>query len=505
MILERCTWQTHSEANLLAGSHRLATLSTICRDWEDFFGGKLFQRMTLKTVADIETFAKLVQGRRKAHVEWIWLRVELPMYNCEQCQRLDTPEEIGAQISAFTHLVWNLFDVLSKWEKKDVHHDGITLELSAHSPSDAHHFNKDLRFRLHDTAWYRWDDRSITSHNDPFHGWQNGRKIKDIHKYAKYRLLGFGLRFDYKLRCVRRLRMRLPKVSVVTSFVIRRQFHRFFRARKALVPMIRSMTRLSDFLYEPWRGPTSDSMRVQALQNAYLFREVLTARRRTLKRISIFESHDEVFSRPRRNGMPRSKRKELEWLSWTLARRSHHLEELYLANNIEAYTFFNAFHPKAPPARRRWMVWKSLKRLSLTTALLMPETRFSDLLVLMAAQAAQQMPQLQIMELWSYDRENDAACVFRFRREETKASIEFVGPWPGCLTLSAATKAAWGRVATAHRPLPLRWKQSCWGMGEIDGEYSVLSKLELVDHMLHPVSLRQIAREDQRRRDGRVA
>lgn len=502
MILERCTWHSHNEANLLAGSHQLAILSTVCRDWEDFYGGKVFQQMTLKTVADIQTFAKLVQGRRRAYVKWIWLRVELPMYNCEQCHHLDTPEEIGAQKAAFTNLVWNLFDILSKWKKEDVRRDGITLELSAHSPSDAHHFNKDLRFRLHDTAWYRWDDRPITPHNDPFHGWKNGRKIKDIHKYAKARLLGFGLRFDYNLRCVRRLRMRLPKVSVVTSFVIRRQFPRFFRARKSLVPIIHSLTRLSDFSYEPWKGPTSDSMRFEAAQNAYLVQEVLTARRRTLKRMSIFESHDESFSRSRPNGMPRSTRKA--WLSWALARCSHHLEELYVSNNVDAYTFFYAFHPKSPPTRRRWMVWKSLKRLSLTTALLMPETGFSDLLILMAAQAAQRMPQLQIMELWSYDRKTDVACVFRFRREETEASIEFIGPWPGCLTFSAATKAAWGRVATAHRPLPLRWKESSWGTGEIRGEYSVLSKLELVEHMLHPVSLRQIAREDQRRREGRL-
>lgn len=503
MILERCTWNTSSRAQPLAEIDRLAIFTAVCREWEDFFEAKLFQRLTLKTEIDIQTFAKLVQGRRRAYVKWIWLRVELPMYDCQQCHRLETREEVQVQKVTFTNFVWNLFDVLSRWKREDVSNAGITLELSAHSLSDAHHFNKDLRFRLHDTAWDRWDDRPVSPHNDPFHGWRDGKQVKKVPKDAKSRVFGFGLRFDYKAPIVRRMRMRLPKVSVVTSLVIRRQFARTIAVRKALYPMTRSLTRLGSFLYEPWRGPTLKYQENQDWQHALLAREALKVRRRTLKKLSIFESHDDIFNRGPRGGA--RQRRDTSWFSCALARTSHHLEELYVANNIEAYRFFYAFHPEAPPAQRRWMVWKNLKRLSLTTRRLVPGDRFGDLLVLMAAQAAQRMPQLQIMELWSYDRNTGMACVFRFRRGETEASIELVGPRPGCLTFSAATKAAWGRVATAHRALPLRWKESCWAEGEIDGEYAVLSKLELVEHMLHPVSLRQIAREDQRRRDGRVA
>lgn len=499
MILERSLWQTHSEAGSLTGKRQLAGFSTVCRDWQDFFERKSFKRLTLKTQDDIETFGALVQGRRRAYVEWIWLRVELPMYDCQQCHRLDTREDVQVQKATFTNLVWDLFDVLSMWKNKYVRTDGITLELSAHSPSDAHHFNKDLRFRLHDTAWDRWDDRPVSPHNDPFHGCMDGKQVKVIPRDAKYRLFGIGLHFDYNLPSVRRRGMRLPKVSVVASLVVRRQFPRAIAARKALNPMIRSLTRLSGFTYEPWRGPTNIYQRFQDRQYAFLAQEAFKGRRKTLKKVSIFESHDDNFYRAPRNGM--SQRRTTRWFSRDLARASHHLEELCVANNIDAFDFFYAFHPRAPPSQRRWMMWKNLKYLSLTTQQLSPG--HTDLVILMAAEAAERMPKLEVMELWNCWSSKGIACIFRFRRGETEASIELKSSWPNGFTAKA--EKAWGRVATAKRPLPLRCKESCWDAGMIDGEYSVLQQLELVEHMLHPISLRQIAREDQRRREERVA
>ncbi|KAI3392864.1 hypothetical protein diail_5039 [Diaporthe ilicicola] len=499
MILERFTWHTHSDEGPLAGTDQLAVLATVCRDWQDFFEGKLFQQLTLKTESDIQAFAELVQSRRRAYVKWVWLRIELPLYDCQQCHRHETREDVQVQNTTFTNLVWDLFDVLSKWKNKDVHNHGITLELSAHSPSDAHHFNKDLRFRLHDSAWDRWDARPVLPHNDPFHGWQDGKQVKEIPSDAKYRVFGFGLHFDYKLPSVRRRRMRLPKVSVVTSFVIRRQFSRSFGVRRGLYPMMCSLTRLSTFSFEPWQGPSILYQRKQEWYHAFLVREVLKARRKTLKKVAIFESHDEIFYHPPRNAT--SHRLGTDLFSRDLARASHHLEELYVAKKVDAFHFFYAFHPKAPPGQKRWMTWKSLKRLSLTTQKLMRGQ--TDLVIRMAAEAARTMPQLQIMELWNCWNSRGIACIFRFRRGETEASIELKCTWRDSFT--DAAKAAWALVAKAHRPLPLRWKERFWEPEMPDGEYVVLSQLALVEHMLHPVSLRQIAREDRRRHEERDA
>lgn len=395
--------------------------------------------------------------------------------------------------------------MLSTWKSKDVRNDGLTLELSAHSPSDAHHFNKDLRFRLHDTAWDRWDDRPVEPHNDPDHGWKDGKQIQEPPKEAMHRLFGFGLCFDDNLPSVRRPRIydppatRLPKVSVVTSLVIRRQFPRTIAVQNGLYPMIYSLSRLNSFLYEPWRGPTSRYLKSQDSAHAFLAGEALKARGKTLKKVSIFESHYENSYHAPRYGT--SEDRDVGLFSRDLARTSHHLEELCVAKNIDAFEFLYTFKPHAPPGQRRWMAWNNLKDLSLTTEQLAPG--HTDLIILMAAKAAKTMPQLQIMELWNFSSCRGIASIFRFRRGETEASIELLYTWPDGVNITAATKAAWGRVASAHRPFPLRWNQSCWKSGVIEGEHSVLSQLELVEHMLHHVSFRQIASEDQRRREGK--
>lgn len=498
MILERSTWPTHSEARSLTEPHQLAVLATVSRDWKDFFEANLFQRLTLKTDVDIATFADMVQGRRRAYVEWIWLRVELPMYDCQQCHRLETREDIQAHQVIFTNLVWHLYDVLSRWKTKDVRNADITLELSAHSPSDAHHFNKDLRFRLHDTAWDRWDDRPVSPHNDPFHGWRDGKKVKTIPLDAKLRVFGCGLHFDYTLPSIRRLRMRLPRVSVVSSLVIRRQFPRTFMVHNALHPMIRSLTRLRDFTYEPWRGPHSLYQQRQDWSYAFLAKETIKSRRKTLKKVSIFQNYDEIFHRGSR--IASIYRHNARVFAHWLARTSHHLEELHVANNIDAVDFFYPFYPKAPPSQRRWMVWRNLINLSLTTQYLAPGD--TDLMIRTAAEAATRMPQLKIMEIWNYWGSRGLACIFRFRKGETEASIELVSTWHAGFT--AAGKAAWTRVATLQRPLPLRCEATHWNAEEVEGQYSVLQKLALVGHLLHPVSLRQIKREDQARREARA-
>lgn len=502
MILECSTWQTHDEAGPLAGTDQLAALTTVCRDWQAFFESKLFRRLTLKTEADIQAFAELVQGRRRAHVEWIWLRIELPMYDCQQCHLLESCEDVRVQKSLFTNLVWDLFDVLSSWKIKDARSRGITLELSAHSPSDVHHFNKDLRFRLHDTAWDRWDDRPVSPHNDPFHGWQDGRRVKTIPKTAKLRMFGFGLRFDYASPAVRRRRMRLPKVSVVTSLAVRRQFPRAFAARNSLDPMLRSLTRLGSLAYEPWRGPTDAYQNAHDRNHALLAAESLRSRRKTLKKVSIFESHDDVLYRGPHSDV--SRRRNARLFARCLARASHHLEELCVANNIDAFEFFYAFRPGAPPGERRWMAWGDLTTLSLTTQHLVPGPRANDV-VLMAAGAAGGMPRLRVMELWNRWARGRVACIFRFRRGQSEAGIELVSTWPARFTEGA--RAAWAGVAAAaaQRPLPLRVEERRLDAAAAEGQFSVLRHLELVGHMLHPVSLRQIAREDQRRREERVA
>lgn len=137
----------------------------------------------------------------------------------------------------FTKALWKLLDILSPWEKSDIdHHQNLTLELSAHSPSDSQHmFQDDLRIQntypylaeIGAQRQYMMKHRSdvITDH---FHGFDNGQSITALRPRGIDRAqiterltqsLGldfFGVQFKRG-----QSKEHLPKVKMVTSFLTR--------------------------------------------------------------------------------------------------------------------------------------------------------------------------------------------------------------------------------------------------------------------------------------------
>lgn len=119
--------------------HNQSTYATVCREWQYFFERTNFQRLTVHQ-SDLLELGRIVQGQRRMFVKWIWLRLELPEYDCECCNMQESSEEIQSHNIVFTNAIWDLFAILSTWEKKGefgVRERGPTLELSAHSPSDS--------------------------------------------------------------------------------------------------------------------------------------------------------------------------------------------------------------------------------------------------------------------------------------------------------------------------------------------------------------------------------
>ncbi len=95
--------------------------------------------------------------------------------------------------------LWDLFDTLSSWKEHEVTEKGLSLELSAHSPSDSKHFFKKLDRRIHDVEWYR----HTTAHErfvDKYHFWHAGQLTRPLTESVKARVLGNprGLRFDLR-------------------------------------------------------------------------------------------------------------------------------------------------------------------------------------------------------------------------------------------------------------------------------------------------------------------
>ncbi|RYP78817.1 hypothetical protein DL770_006826 [Monosporascus sp. CRB-9-2] len=133
----------------------LSSRAAVCREWQVFFERITFQQLILYQ-ADIRDFHKIVQGRRRPLLEWVWLRLELSEYDCERCDRRVSTYEKKTNNITFTDALWDLFKTLSEWNNKkgnEVSPKGLTMEPSAHSPSDPKHFAEELGFRINDTAW----------------------------------------------------------------------------------------------------------------------------------------------------------------------------------------------------------------------------------------------------------------------------------------------------------------------------------------------------------------
>ncbi|CAG9975833.1 unnamed protein product [Clonostachys byssicola] len=390
----------------------LSTCAMVCQEWQAYFEKQNFKRLILHQ-DDVCQFGEiLTRHQRTFLVRWIWLRIELPTYDCSRCGTPESTDEDVANKYIFTNAVWDLLGILSAWPRnKEIEQErrGLTLELSVHSPSDTDHYCQDLAVRVNDTAWSLHTPPPRV-YEDKFHRWKNGHPTHYVKNNALLRVFGHprGLRFDLRAPSARRWRRVLPKVGVVKSFKIRRQFFRHFSVAKALAPIIESLHRLVRFEYEPWRGIDTAKFKGKSVrdeEHQQLF-EVLRSKR-SLRFISFFEDLNPIYHKW--NEYKRANRT----LGQTLARTSRNLECLHAAMGVDAQHFFFAFLPgiTKPP---RDMRWRNLQFLSLYTSHL--TLKGQDRLLCAAALAAKVMPKIKIFELWTASPQQPCIFVYGLTR-----------------------------------------------------------------------------------------
>lgn len=226
-------------------SKLLAEYAVVCKSWQVEIEEVNFSKLKL-AADDIGNLDLYVTGRRRAYLKHIWLSIELDKY----LNRLRvTPENEFEQESnnfKLTAGLFNLFQVLEDWDTPDFwaqrHGRGLTLELSAASPSDKRQLFGEAGLD-HDGCSRFFDsmlDYFLVAINDP----------QGIHG--------------------------LPMVNVVTSLCILRRNYRNI-APTALVPITRSLPRLEEFRFETWQQTEHTGQRdvdcgksLQIFSNAYL-------------------------------------------------------------------------------------------------------------------------------------------------------------------------------------------------------------------------------------------
>lgn len=435
--------------------------ASVNREWQEYFEAENFQRLILDHT-DIANFGKIVTRRSTRYranlVRWIWLRVTLLEYDCGQCSLPETNEEQTVNQTRITTAVWHLFRYLS------VVNDGranITLELSAHSPSDALHYCQELKNVMNDTAWHVSTD-DVAVPDDSAHGWRNGNR-QPLTMGAYRRVFGDPIGIGIMVRAniesgldgllTDSERHTLPRTRAVTALVIRLQFLKHISVRYFLSHVMRALPDLRSLTYEfregaAATGPHENDLTIRRADRRHLI-QALLPRFVGLRSLCLFEAGND-FDWAR--GLPPAAPDRDTGRD--LADEGTHLWEIHVGRMVDARDFFYLFWPYSEDAMDfvwwpREAYWPHLRHLSLTTRLLTcPAT--SEPLIRAAGQAAERMPMLVSMKLWDAVRESEKR--FYYFHMAGKQRHVVVVPNQMALTLPVDITRSWRRVAGRHGP-----------------------------------------------------
>ncbi|KAK3380923.1 hypothetical protein B0H63DRAFT_545151 [Podospora didyma] len=350
------------------------------------------------------------------------------------CQ-VDSEEDSEAKKQSdlvFTGTRVDLLSVLSKWpQRRNVRPDGgmtttlmmlrggLSLEVSAFSPSNYRHGFRDFRLQDDYPIWFNFEacddedmdwvaDREraermkLEKHHDPDHGWDNGTQ-SPVSLGARKRInKNLSLQWDdddgeeedqvagLEDSSTRR-RRQLPKVTAITDFTVRRQSYRSVDSaslRKILV----AFPNLRYSIHEPWYNIN------KKLRYTLLFQD------------SSKTLNPEKPTGGRGGGQGARTRCPLGRALAKTTRLSG--MELFSAGFlVDAFDFFHEFREAAslqmlsqqPPPPDDPRIWSNLKRLHLTSGRLNPHLASwkRQEVLLRAGRAATMMPSLEGMALWN--------------------------------------------------------------------------------------------------------
>ncbi|ORY68316.1 uncharacterized protein BCR38DRAFT_455344 [Pseudomassariella vexata] len=393
-----------SDESINAGetSQRLSDYAAICKEWQKFFEKETFRHLRLHQ-DDLENFERIVHSDRRDLVNHLWLRLELRNYDCNQCNERESDAEDREHNLLLTSAIWKLFRIMSPWTSCTKREALLTLELSAHSPSDSEHHFKELEARIDDTAYSSGiRGRKLQPRDDPQHHWVSAGRILNIPESTKERVTGSiqGLRFDRRASCARVLQS-LPEVHVVDVLMIRRQFYRAFSVKDCLIPVIKALPQVRQIKYEPWRGVSTAHREKRDEQYKALFEFI--GRSNRCQYLFLFEDFSDILNYSVHTTASRNSE-----LGKVLARSTRDLKSINVAFAVDAIDFFDEF--SAGQKATQDLRWRNLRTIALTSKLL--NERSFGMVIHAAGRAALRMPKLQFMELWHVER--GKACVFRY-------------------------------------------------------------------------------------------
>lgn len=474
--------------DLLKPHNSQGCYAAISKEWQTFFEANNFGHLKISQ-HDVQQFAKVAKPRRRKQlIKSIWLNIELMSYTCRFCDSAESEYWQGKSKIIIEDAVMDLFCSLKSWRRSGGR--DLALELNAYSPSDRKHWQQ------HCFVGSPGEDGPIGEIHDPKHGFEHGRQVKPSYVGALERFLGHNY-MAHRDQLHTDMFKSLPKVTAVTTFIIRRQLRRQF-APKAVSSLFGSFPRLDTLVWEPWRKWNGSSVQREiwdkgkqahtrpktTLTYALGYKNHITRiLPRTLKRVSVFEDFNEHYDHQLMWGYPVANHMRVAspFLGSAFSSRSTRLEELSISFMVDAEHFFQACQPE-------WR-WEELRSLALTSRSMKPlkEEEVTNLL-LMASNAAMLMPKLQTMILWNSAK--GEACAFAYNKQDS--SITWRGTWE--MKLGQKVVDAWRKIDSENDRQPLRAKSELI-FDKILSHGDAIYHLGLPASVIDPVSLWQIRNE----------
>ncbi|TVY37052.1 hypothetical protein LSUB1_G005851 [Lachnellula subtilissima] len=255
----------------------------------------------------------------------------------------------------------------------------------------------------------RPDKLGLDSLNDPYHGWVNEHR-DDASLESKQRIMG-TLTINPNLPEFYAFFQAFPKVEIVTSLLIRRQFYRKIAANSLDYKSLISLNLPS-----------------------------------TLRELYIFEDFNKLLH------SERSTKRANRSLGRALSKSSRFLENLSAAFLVNAEDFFANLWP-TNEQNSNIIPWENLRKLALTSRLLHPEIGRGKInkLLIAAGRAAAFMPKLEVMEIWNGGEEH--ACLFRYSNDAGKPKITWACNWGSHVQLVNNVVHCWANLPR-HRQHP---------------------------------------------------
>ncbi|KAF4779965.1 hypothetical protein HER10_EVM0008175 [Colletotrichum scovillei] len=274
---------------------------------------------------------------------------------------------------------------------------------------------------------------------------------------------------------------KLPLAPAVTSLLLRQQSRRRWKP-ESLAHMFSRLPRLQEVHYEPWRewnNPTQKST-----DKGYL------------KRLVIFENFNQQYpANMRRRELLEGEyvgthalRKPIRDIGQMIALTSLSLEHLAASYIADASHFFEA---------RLDFAWPTLKSLALTAKILAPheDSTGIEALLLAAAAAAKNMPQLETMEILNGRKGLAGLLRYQAFRPKREAVLLWRGTWN--LAMDSSVIHAWEAVTHQYDILRLRVAEEKLDEVDIKSHGDAIQHLRLSSRVIRYVSLQQIQIEQK--------